>query len=54
MWGDEERKREGREGNEVQQPGGQRYKKRQVSMSGLYRDELLGKSSPAPAMENSG
>lgn len=44
-----------REGNQVLQSGGQRYKKRQITkMSGLFAEEPLGEGSPASGLESSG
>lgn len=40
IWGEEDRKGEEREGNEVQQPGSQKYKGEQVTqMDKLHREE---------------
>lgn len=40
---------EKREGNQVLQPGGQKYKKKQVTkMSGLFMEEPLGEGQPSP------
>lgn len=42
-WGEEDGIGEGREGNQVYQPGGQKYKRvRVIKMSGLYRSDPLG------------
>jgi len=40
---------EGRKGNQVQQPGSQRYKRRWViKMFGLFREESQGEGQPSP------
>ena len=41
MWGEGERKKEGREGNQVEQPGGQRYKQNKSHLSILKKKKIV-------------
>jgi hypothetical protein len=50
-WGGEGRGEGGKPGIAARKPKEQRGQV--TKMSGLYREELLGKSSPAPGMESS-
>lgn len=46
--------REGKEGNQVQQEGEQKYKKKQATnIAGLCREEALGKGQPSAWPGNS-
>lgn len=54
MWGEEDGIGERREGNQVHQPGGQKYKRVGIiKMSGLYKEDTSGTDSPASGQESS-